>query len=137
MGVETGIILNYMQDLDDLKKMWTESGEIDQKKISIHIEYIISKIPFPDIQNNIRKEKARLEKKYEEEDDPNGSLRASFAAVTGVMAFIFEKFELVHEDIIGGATSRQYRDAMVEVPDMPKEHVDEMPRSEQQLKISG
>ena len=132
--------MGYQADLDDLKRIWLDASradDVDQRKVAIQIEYIISRIPFPDIQKQIQNDRKRLEKLYETEGDPDWSLRASFAAVTGVMKFIFEKFELVHEDIIGGATSRQYRDAILEAPDIPQEFIDNMPRGETQTKISA
>lgn len=124
-AVEQSIIDRYQNDIDDLKQLWLGADTVDKRKLGLHIEFIISKIPFEDTRKKIKETRAKLEKEFKASADPairqDAEIRASFAAVTGVMEFIFEKFELVHEDITGPGTSREYQKAIVEIPDMPTE----------------
>jgi hypothetical protein len=42
---------------------------------------------------------------------------ANLVPVTKIMNFICSNFELINTDIVGPATSRQYRDSAIQMPD--------------------
>ena len=93
----------------------------------MQLEFIISMIPFEEIRKKIKTERAALEKEYKASTDPDirkdPEIRAGFAAVTGVMGFIFEKFELVHDDIVGPGTTKEFQKQVIEIPDVDTDRV--------------
>ena len=127
-SVEQSIIDRYLSDIDDLKQLWLGSEQVDSRKLGIHISFIISKIPFEDTRKEIKKKCDDLEKLYiaDPKTKADAKILASFAAVTGVMEFIFQKFELVHEDIIGPGTSKEFQKEIIEIPDIPKERIEQI-----------
>lgn len=127
-SVEQSIIDGYLSDINDLKQLWLGSERVDERKLAIHISFIISKIPFKETRKLIKNNCDELEKKYLADPKTKGDAKilASFEAVTGVMEFIFDKFELVHEDIIGPGTSREFEKAIIEIPDMPEERINDL-----------
>jgi hypothetical protein len=126
MSLESVFIQHYMNAMTALQNCWlySESDDgIDVNKFNIQLEYLIRLIPDADTQKKIRKEQDAAIKSFTENNLDHPLERAGLVVVTHLIEFICSSFDMIHIDIVGPATSKQYRDAILEIPDMPPELV--------------
>jgi hypothetical protein len=77
--------------------------------------FLVNLIPDEDTRKNILQEMERIRKEqYGEYVEQHAGLHV----VSHMITFLCNSFDLLHFDIAGPATSKQYRDAVLEIPDM-------------------
>jgi hypothetical protein len=121
MSLEGIFVAHYLQSLDRLQSTWMDSSKdtIDRNKFNLQLEYLIRLIPDTKKQDKIREGySVELEKFKAIEGEKLPDVKAAMSCVTDIITFICQAFDLTHEDIVGPATSRQYRDKIIEIPDM-------------------
>jgi hypothetical protein len=112
----------YFNAIEKLPECWLNDSGFNKNKFVQQILFLISLLPYEDKQDEI------LEAWHKRMQDtkelmPNLSedeytFAASLVPVTKIMSFICSEFELITTDITGPATSKQYRDSAITVPDM-------------------
>ena len=119
MSLETSFVSFYLRALETLQSIWIQGGEDRDSKLEFQLRYLISLIPDVDKRQEIHNiVNTRI-------DELGGGelmmrdLPTFFKVVSAVIEFITGSFELLHSDIMGPATTKQYRDAILELPDMP------------------
>lgn len=111
----------YFDAIQDLPKCWMDGDRLNKAKYNQQIQFIIALIPFEDEQDKIfhawhartKELKATIPGMTEEEL----VFAANLVPVTKTMSFICANFELINTDITGPATSKQYRDSAVQMPE--------------------
>ena len=127
-------VKHFFYALDDLRSTW-KGKPLDKQEFNLDILYLTSLIPNEDRQNAVLKKWAAAQ---EDNYQLKGNTKLSkdevvaysgMAAVTEIIMFLCESFELATEDITGPATSGEYVSAKgtIEIPDMPE---DAMPNPE-------
>ena len=121
MSMDTVFVLHYMDGLKALQSTWMDGNDINELAFGMQIDYLIRLIPNRDIQKTIETERKTIEEKLKTMTPKPDHIveRASLIVVTHFIEFICNSFDLLHIDITGPATAKQYRDALVEIPDMP------------------
>lgn len=122
MTTDTIFVMHYMDGLKSLQSTWMEGNEINELAFGMQIDYLIRLIPNLEIQKTIENERKTIEEKLKKMvPKPDHIIeRASLIVVTHFISFLCNSFDMLHIDINGPATSKQYRDAIVEIPDMVK-----------------
>ena len=85
----------------------------------LQIHFLIALVPDEDRRDQIRKEIAVVEDQFKKEGRTFPTEKACMVAVSRLVEYIVSAFDLVHSDILGPATARQHRDAVLEIPAMP------------------
>ena len=121
MTIEEIFTTKYFEHIDRLSSVWmdNDNDEINENKFYMQMEMLVRLIPDRKKQDAIRKEFESEMKKFTD-DDKHRKYKAAMSCVTEVIMFLCGNFDLMHEDIVGPATSRQYKDAAVEIPDIPE-----------------
>jgi len=111
----------YFDAIQDLPKCWMDGDRLNKAKYNQQIQFIIALIPFEDQQDIIfhawEKRKRELKATIPDMTEDELAFAANLVPVTKTMSFICANFELINTDIIGPATSKQYRDAAVQMPE--------------------
>jgi hypothetical protein len=120
MSIEEIFTSKYFEHIDRLASVWMDNDneKINENKFYMQMEMLVRLIPDRSKQDSIRKEFESELKKFPE-DDKHRKYKAAMSCVTEVIMFLCGNFDLIHEDIVGPATGRQYKDAAIEIPDMP------------------
>jgi hypothetical protein len=121
MTIEEIFTTKYFEHIDRLSSVWMDNdGQgINENKFYMQMEMLVRLIPDRKKQDAIRKEYDTELAKFPD-DDKHRKYKAAMSCVTEVIMFLCGNFDLIHEDIVGPATGRQYKDAAVEIPDIPK-----------------
>ena len=128
MTVETGFAALYFDAIRNLQRTWMDCGErgFDKEAFNVQIAFLCALIPDEELREEIKRESAKLRKEID--DDKEGIWDAQkkykeqhigFLVLPHMISFLCNNFDLLHFDINGPATSKQYRDAVLEIPDMP------------------
>ena len=123
MSMDTVFVIHYMDALKELQNTWLNKEAMNKDAFHLQLEYIIRLIPDREVQKKIHDEKDKLQDEYERAHDNYAETRAGLVVVTEIINFICSAFDLMHMDIVGPATSKQYRDKDIEIPDMTRETV--------------
>ena len=117
---------HFFYAMDDLRETWKDKQNLNQKEFNLDILYLISLIP-----NEKRQE--HVLKKWSDAQDEHYKIKenehlsreevvaySGFAAITEIVKFLCESFELATEDITGPGTSAEYVDIVdpMDLPDM-------------------
>ena len=126
MSMESVFVEHFMRALDDLRKSWMSEDEFNSAKFTMSRLYLIRVLPNKKRQIAIIKQWS--EGKSELDNMPGLHLSekekqayAGMEIVTEIVLFICEAFELVNFDITGPATTKEYQNAVLEIPDMPQD----------------
>lgn len=122
VSLEGRFIEHYFRSLDSLQTCWINDRGFDPTKFNLQLLYLIRLLPDKGKQQHI------MQKWGESQDDvkklmpglTDGERQAytGMEVVTELVLFVCDAFELINSDITGPATSKQYRDAIIQVPDM-------------------
>ena len=124
---ESTFIEIYARALHGLQGTWlNESGRVNETSFEIQIEFLRSLIPDKNKRRKILEEKNKVHEDiknglYGKTAKENSTIFAGMAVVPHIVEFVCQTCDLIHEDIGGPATSREYRDAIIEIPDVPTE----------------
>lgn len=122
LSMDTVFVLHYMGALENLQKTWIECEHVvDAGKFFLQVEYLVRLIPDREIQKKIENERSELFGQFKKDGLDHPDIRAGMIVITHLVEFICNSFDLLHLDITGAATIKQYRDAVLEIPDMPEE----------------
>lgn len=119
------LVKHFLYAMDDLRSTWQGKPlSANLQEFNLDLLYLISLIPNADRQ-------AAVLKKWQEAKDENYQLKenaglgkdeiiayAGMSAVTEIIRFLCDSFELATEDITGPGTSKEYVDSKtIEIPD--------------------
>lgn len=118
--MEDTFVRHFMYALDRLQSTWSGDTGLDEKKFNMQLLYLIRILPDRKKQTEIFQQWAKAQ------DDMAGmdfskAERKAFAGmevVTELILFVCDAFELINTDITGPATSKQYQDAVLQLPEM-------------------
>ena len=128
MTVETGFAALYFDAIRNLQRTWMDCGErgFDKEAFNVQIAFLTALIPDKELRDEIKQESAKLRKEIEEDREgiwaaqkKYSEQHLGFLVLPHMISFLCNNFDLLHFDIPGPATSKQYRDAVLEIPDMP------------------
>lgn len=125
-----GIFISlYVDALRSLQRTWMDTEKpIDKDHFNIQIIFLTNMIPDAFVRNRIRAEMDKVRTEYKNTDQGQyAEQHAGLTVVTHMVEFLCNSFDLVHLDINGPATSRQYRDAVLEIPDYEPTKKEEIP----------
>jgi len=128
-----GIFISlYVDALRSLQRTWLDTDKISTDAFALQITFLINMIPDANIRDTIWDEMKAIRKKYKDsEQEHYAEYHAGLAVVSHMIEFLCNSFDLIHTDISGPATSKQYRDAVLEIPDYIP-HTKEQPISKEE-----
>lgn len=123
----------YWRALGNLQSCWMGDSGFDSRKFNQQLLFLIRLLPDKDKQDAILKVWADAVKETAAVAELDGigldkseiTSYAGMEVVTETVLFIVQAFELIHNDITAPATSKEYQRAVLEVPDMPEERVEQ------------
>ena len=126
ISMEDTFVKHFMYALDRLQTCWINDTGFNKDKFNLQLLYLVRLLPDKPQQNKI------LESWGKSQEEmmtlmPNLSTgeRQAYAGmevVTELILFVCDAFELINTDITGPATSKQYKDAIIQLPDMTTDH---------------
>ena len=124
MSLEGVLLAHILSYLDRLQDCWMGEQGFNTERFEYQILFLIRLIPDTKRQDEILN-RWLVDKgiKYREKgmDGTKLDAFAGMEAVSEIMAYITKVFDLVHTDITGPATNKQFMKPDVEIPDFPVE----------------
>ena len=119
LSMEDTFVKHFMFALDRLQTTWMgPEGGLNQEKFNLQLLYLIRLLPDIRKQEEILRKWGQLqETRVEGLSQSELKVYAGMEVVSEVIRFICDSFELINTDIIGPATSKQYNDSIIEIPD--------------------
>ena len=121
ISIEGRFVQLYFNAIEKLPECWLGEHGLDKAKYNQQIQFLISLLPFEEEQDKIfqawNHRKNELKAFMPDMREEELVFSANLVPVTKIMNFICSNFELINTDIIGPATSRQYRDSAIQMPD--------------------
>jgi hypothetical protein len=116
----------YTNALQNLQSTWMGT-KFNKEAFALQINYLINMIPDEQKRVTICKKIQEAEKdikagKWGNQAKNNIEENACLYVVSSLVDFVCSSFNLLHIDINGPATSKQYREAMLEIPDIEEEN---------------
>jgi hypothetical protein len=113
----------YVNALSNLQNCWMDS-KFNDKAFTMQIQFLTNLIPDSDTRSRVRKEisdtKDRiLNGEWGETSIRDASNLAGLHAVSSLVEFVCAQYGLIHTDITGPASSKQYQSGIIELPDLP------------------
>ena len=122
ISLEGRLVQLFFNAIEKLPECWMGEKGFDNTKFNQQILFLISLLPYEDTQDEILVAWNRRLQETKELmpglSDKEYQFSASLVPVTKTMKFICSEFELISTDITGPASSKQYRDSAITVPDM-------------------
>ena len=96
-------------------------GGFDRQRFNLQISFLIRHLPDPSTQKKAmeRWDELTLEYKSKNFDAQETAAFAGMAVVSDLLQFVYAAFELINWDIIGPATTKQFQESVIEIPDLP------------------
>lgn len=114
----------YFNAIEELPKCWLNDSGFDRQKFTQQVLFLISLLPYEEQQDEImtawNDRMTTIRELMPGLSENEYTFSANLVPVTKIMKFICAEFELISTDITGPATSKQYREAALQVPDMTK-----------------
>lgn len=117
MSMENQLMDFYLTSLKDFSNIWL-GGDGSLIKIELQFHFLMQTIPSAAIREKVWAAQKQYEKELQASGCSNSYESSCMLAVSTIMEFLASTFDLMHEDILGPATSKQYREAVLEIPDM-------------------
>ena len=121
ISIEGRFVQLYFNAIEKLPECWLGEHGLEKAKYNQQIQFLISLLPFEDEQDKIfsawHKRKMEIKALMPDMKEDELVFSANLVPVTKIMNFICANFELINTDIIGPATSKQYRDMAIQMPD--------------------
>lgn len=117
MSMENQLMDFYLTSLKDFSNIWL-NGDGSLVKIELQFHFLMQTVPSKAIRDKIWAARKQYEKELQASGCSNAYESSCMLAVSTIMEFLASTFDLMHEDILGPATSKQYRDAVLVIPDM-------------------
>ena len=113
------VVKHFMEQIALLPQTWMSDGGFDSRKFNLQIGFLVRHLPDRKTQEVAMKkwDDSLKTLKSQHFDSQEIAAFAGMEVVTELMQFIYEAFELINIDIVGPATSRQYRDSTIDIPD--------------------
>jgi hypothetical protein len=121
VSLEGRFVEHYFRALDSLQTCWNGDTGFNKEKFNLQLLYLIRLLPDKKKQKDILRQWDEAQDAAKEIAGLTTNERQSYAGmevVTELVLFVCDAFELINSDITGPATSKQYRDAAVQIPDM-------------------
>jgi hypothetical protein len=106
LSAEGIFIDHYFRAMEKLQSSWM-GADIDAKKFGMQIEYLIRLLPDYQTQTAIREKFDNEIKNYEPDDDQK-QYKAGLSIITELVRFVCTSFDLLHIDIVGPSTSKEF-----------------------------
>lgn len=128
-----GIFISlYVDALRSLQRTWMDGTDdmISKNAFNLQIVLLTNMIPDKTIRDRISQDMDRVRANLKGTSQEQFSEQhAGLCVVTHMVEFLCNSFDLIHTDISGPATSKQYRDAVLEIPDYVPSRKEEEPVS--------
>ncbi|MFA6331676.1 MAG: hypothetical protein WCX22_01880 [Methanoregula sp.] len=116
-----GIFLSlYVDALRSLQRTWMDQGDrgLNKEAFNLQIVLLTNMIPDKGVRDRIHNDMDAVREGLKStEQEAYAEQHAGLTVVTHMIEFLCNSFDLIHYDITGPATSKQYRDAILEIPD--------------------
>jgi len=119
--MEGRFVEHYFKALDNLQACWNNDSGFNKERFNQQLLYLVRLVPDKTRQLEILKmwgESSAATKLIVHLSDAERQYFAGMEVVTELVMFICDAFELINTDITGPGTSKQYRDAAIQVQDM-------------------
>jgi hypothetical protein len=120
ISLEGRFVEHYFRALDALQTCWNNDSGFKQDRFNQQLLYLIRLLPDKIQQDRILKQWGEAQEATKGISGLTDAERHSYAGmevVTELVLFVCDAFELINSDINGPATSKQYRDIAVQMPD--------------------
>lgn len=124
ISLEGRFVEHYFRALDSLQGCWNNDTGFKKEQFNLQLLYLIRLLPDKNKQKDILEQWGEAQAATKLIHNLTEGERQSYAGmevVTELVLFVCDAFELINSDITGPATSKQYRDAALQVPDMTTE----------------
>ena len=121
ISLEGRFVEHYFRALDSLQGCWNNDSGFNKNRFNQQLLYLIRLLPDKKRQREILQQWGEAQDATKLIPNLTDGERQSYAGmevVTELVLFVCDAFELINSDITGPATSKQYRDAALQVPDM-------------------
>ena len=121
ISLEGRFVNHYFDALDKLQGCWNTDSGFNKERFNQQLLYLIRLLPDKRKQREILElwgEASAATKQIPNLTDAERQSYAGMEVVTEVVLFVCDSFELINNDITGPGTSKQYRDAAIQVGDM-------------------
>ena len=126
LSLEEVLVKHFFYSLDTFRSSWHgESGTLNKTQFNLDLLYLIRLLPKKSKQDEILAKWAAAQESMQDIKGVSKDEMIAFVGmevVTEIVLFICDAFELINEDITGPATSKQYQDQAIEIPDMPVDY---------------
>lgn len=119
--MEGRFVEHYFDALKSLQACWNNDSGFNKERFNLQLLYLVRLVPDRKTQKDIVQlwgESSAATKEIPGLTDGERQAFAGMEVVTELMLFICDAFELINVDITGPATSKQYRDVAIQIPDM-------------------
>jgi len=113
------VVKHFMDQISLLPQTWMGDGGFDRQRFNLQIGFLIRHLPDRKTQELAMQkwEQKTRELKISQFDSSEVAAFAGMEVVTELMQFIYEAFELINVDVVGPATTKQFRDSTIDIPD--------------------
>jgi hypothetical protein len=125
ISMEDTFVKHFMYALDRLQTCWINDSGFNKEKFNLQLLYLVRLLPDKPQQNKILeswgKSQDEMKALIPGLSDGERQAYAGMEVVTELILFVCDAFELINTDITGPATSKQYKAAIIELPEMDAE----------------
>ena len=130
MTAEGTFIWMYIDAMSEFRHIWLEpkNGQIDERAFMLQVRFLINAIPNKQIRDGIwkklndKEEALKNDPLFPSDQKDFAKFHASVEVISDIVEFLCSAFQLTHSDIWGPATSNQFKDNRIIIPDMPTEN---------------
>lgn len=125
LTAEGTFIWMYTEALRELRSIWLnpQNGEMDRRAFMMQVRFLVNSIPDPEMRKRVKDREIKIQQalrddaEFMREQGDYVDYHASLEIVSEIIEFLCNAFELTHADITGPATSKQYKDGLIELPE--------------------
>jgi hypothetical protein len=124
ISLEARFVQLYFNAIEELPKCWLNDSGFARDKFNQQVLFLISLLPYEEQQDEImvawNNRMIEIRELMPGLTQDEYTFSSNLVPVTKIMKFICAEFDLISTNITGPATSKQYREAAIQVPDMTK-----------------
>jgi|APFre7841882654_1041346.scaffolds.fasta_scaffold64847_2 hypothetical protein len=119
------VVMHYMKQIDKIPETYLGEGGFNKEKFTLHVLFLIAHLPDENSRRTAKKRWDDVATLLNKEDFNQWEVAATagMEVISDIMQFIYSAFELIHIDVDGPATSKQFRDSMIEIPDVDRSFI--------------
>ena len=120
LSMESTFVQHFMYALDRLQETWNSPEGFSKEKFNMQLLYLVRLLPDKPKQKEILSQwssaKSDIDKIFPSLSESDRQAYAGMEIVTELIIFICDAFDLVHTDIPGPATAKQFEAEATEMP---------------------